>query len=63
MKRKAKTGPPVTRRGGKRMEVYVRPAEVVKQIEQRCRDGKGRQEFLLGLIVAGLANNGETNGH
>jgi hypothetical protein len=53
--RKAKPGPPITRRGGKRMEVYVRPAEVVKRIEERCRDGKGRQEVLLGLILLGLA--------
>lgn len=58
MKRKAKPGPPITRRGGKRMEVYVRPAVVVKQIEERCRDGVGRQEVLLGLIVAAL--NGGT---
>jgi hypothetical protein len=62
MKRKAKPGPPITRRGGKRMEVYIRPAALVKQIEERCRDGKGRQEVLLGLIVAGL-NGGDDRGN
>jgi hypothetical protein len=60
MKRKAKTGPPVTRRDGKRMEVYIRPASVVKQIEERCRKtSEGRQAVLLGLIVAGLNGEGK----
>lgn len=55
MKRKGKTGPTVTRRGGKRMEVYVRPAEVVKRIETLCREtGQGRQAVLLTLIMKGL---------
>lgn len=43
---------------GKRMEVYVRPAAVVLAIEERCRNGLGRQEVLLGLIVAGLRESG-----
>ena len=55
-RKKAKTGPPITRRGGQRVEIYVRPMTLLDALDRRCQaESRSRQEILLSLIAAGLA--------
>ena len=57
--KRAKTGRPVIRRGGRRIEVYIKPMSVVDQIDRNCRKAKQcRQDYLLAVIVAGVLADG-----